>query len=189
MSLIQDQRMKYLKFIRPLFIKSECEICGETKELELHHKEQFSSLLQETLSELNLEYNEDITIYTKEQRKIITDLMLGKQVRIKYTTVCKRCHVTIHNIYGKEKTFSKKKVISANELKEILFSKYDNIKIHSNNKSELESIFRDSGYNQRTFGIYNANKFLKQLNIPIKIVSKRYSFNNKKIGYWEILKL
>ena len=76
MSLIQDQRMKYLKFIRPLFIKSECEICGETKELELHHKEQFSSLLQETLSELNLEYNEDITIYTKEQLEIIKQVLL-----------------------------------------------------------------------------------------------------------------
>ena len=189
MNLIQDQRMKYLKFIRPLFIKSECEICGDMNRLELHHKEQFSNLLQETLTELNLEYNEDISMYTKEQRNVITDLMLGKQVRIKYTTVCSKCHITIHNIYGKEKTFSKGKVKNANKLKETLIDKYNGIKIHGEDKNELELIFRSCGYNQRTFGIYNANRFLEQLNISIKIVSKRYYFDNKRIRYWEILKL
>ena len=48
-------RTDYAYYIRPLVIKDKCDLCGNDKELEVHHTIQFSELFYETLKELNLE--------------------------------------------------------------------------------------------------------------------------------------
>lgn len=189
MKLEQYQRVKFLTHIRPLFVKDECEVCGEINDLELHHEEQFVVLLKNTLDELNLEYLEDTSMYTKEQLNIITDLMLGKQVRTEYATLCKKCHVDIHNVKGKEKLFFKvKKIADINRLEEEFISKYQGVKIFKNNKDELENIFRNCGYKEKTFGIKRINEFLINCNIPFKITSKREMVNGDRNTFWQLVK-
>ena len=188
MKLEQYQRVKFLTYIRPLFIKNKCEVCGKTNDLELHHEEQFIILLKNTLDELSLEYLEDTSMYTEKQLKTITDLILGKQLQIKYATLCKRCHIDIHNIQGKEKLFFKaKKVIDINRLQDEFINKYQDIRIFDNDKSEIEKILRECGYKERTFGIKRINKFLFNCEIPFKIISKRVKIKGKLHTVWKLV--
>lgn len=62
--------------IRPIFIKERCEHCGQETELHLHHNSKyFSTLLEETLTELHLS---TIEKFTYEQVKIIKYIMRGE---------------------------------------------------------------------------------------------------------------
>lgn len=92
MKIEQYLRGHFSNYIRPLVIKNKCEGCGATEKIELHHVTQFAETLQETLAELEIAYKEDKEMYTSKELKIIKDMMLGKQIRQKYLTLCVKCH-------------------------------------------------------------------------------------------------
>ena len=53
-TLRQLLRQDFGARVRPLLIKSTCEVCGsETEQLHLHHVTYFQDLLSETLENLN----------------------------------------------------------------------------------------------------------------------------------------
>lgn len=93
------------KYVRPLIIKEECEKCGEIVGLELHHIIPFSQLLEKCLNKLNYKYYKNKEEYSKDELENIINWMLGVQLKIKYMTVCKKCHIDVHN--EKHKGFSK----------------------------------------------------------------------------------
>lgn len=102
MTIEQYLRNDFSNIIRKLFLKDRCETCGTSNNLELHHETQFIVLLYETLDDLNLDYKDDISEYTEEQLKLISNLMIGKQMKIKYTTLCKQCHSKIDKVRIKQ---------------------------------------------------------------------------------------
>lgn len=95
MNLREYLRAYFGKNLRPLLIKDKCQICGSTENLHLHHIDRFHNLLMETLEQLQLnELNTDD--YNKYELNLITDIMLAKQLRIDYKTLCSKCHTKIH---------------------------------------------------------------------------------------------
>ena len=109
-------RLDFDTKIRPIFIKEKCEHCGQETELHLHHNNKyFSTLLNETLTELNLSLTEE---FTNEQARIIKYIMRGKQLSIDYLTLCKECHTEIHKKdYKKDYSrFKRKKEKERSEL-------------------------------------------------------------------------
>lgn len=97
MNLKQLLRQDFTLYIRPHFEKSECEVCGScTEHLHVHHMTHFKDLLDETLQQLKLELHEDTDSYTEEELQLIRNVMLGKQMRIKYVTCCEPCHLELH---------------------------------------------------------------------------------------------
>lgn len=95
MTLEEYSRTKYYNYIRPLYIKNKCDICDSEENLELHHVKQFSELLKDTLKDLNLSYK-DFNLYSNTEIKNINNVMLGKQIKCKYKTLCSKCHDYIH---------------------------------------------------------------------------------------------
>lgn len=93
------------KYLRPLVIQDKCEKCGENTILELHHKTPFSHLLEKCLNKLNYKYHKNIEEYSKSELENIANWMLGVQLKVKYITVCKKCHIDVHN--EKHRGFSK----------------------------------------------------------------------------------
>lgn len=91
MQLREKLRMDFSKYIRPIKIKECCEACGTTENLELHHVDQFILTLEETLKELNLK-EKDCDDYKVSELKNIRNVMLGKQLKQKYLTLCTSCH-------------------------------------------------------------------------------------------------
>lgn len=87
-------RNNFAYYIRPLVIKDKCEVCGSSENLEVHHEIQFSLLLKQSIKELNI----DIETITNKELELLLNLMLGKQLRNKNTTLCTKCHDKIHNI-------------------------------------------------------------------------------------------
>lgn len=122
MKLEEYLRNQYSNYIRPLYIKSYCESCGANDNLELHHIKQFSEILKETLEELNISYYDDIKAYTDNQIELINYVMLGKQLKCNYLTLCSKCHDDEHN--GNLKfSFSNYNLIHNKQY-------YDNLKIN-----------------------------------------------------------
>jgi len=89
-------RKKFIKYVRPLLIKSKCECCDETIELELHHSKPFSELLNECLDSLGYKYYKNKKNYTDIELQNITNWMIGVQMKIKYDTLCEKCHARLH---------------------------------------------------------------------------------------------
>lgn len=96
MNLREYLRAEWGQYIRPLIIKDKCEFCGSGEDLHLHHIDKFYNLLMETLEELQLQ-ELDTEDYTKKELNLISHLMLSKQIRSRYKTLCKDCHFKIHN--------------------------------------------------------------------------------------------
>ena len=97
MTLKELLRQDFASYVRPHFEKSECEVCGNKIEYtHVHHVTHFQDLLNETLEQLNLDYYEDVSMYTEEQLRLIQDIMIGKQMKIKYITCCEPCHMELH---------------------------------------------------------------------------------------------
>ena len=100
MTLRQLLRQDFGARVRPLLIKSTCEVCGsETEQLHVHHVTYFQDLLSETLKELQLEFHDEEyeQHYTESQIEMIRNIMLGKQMRIEYVTCCESCHLDLHD--------------------------------------------------------------------------------------------
>lgn len=96
MNLREYLRSEWGKYIRPLVIKKECDFCRSKENLHLHHVDKFYNLLMETLEELQMQ-ELDTDIYSKEELNLISHVMLSKQIRSEYKTLCKDCHFKIHN--------------------------------------------------------------------------------------------
>lgn len=96
MNLREYLRNEWSEYIRPLMVKDKCEFCGCDKNLHLHHIDRFHNLLVETLEELQLQ-ELDIEFYDEMELKQISNFMLAKQIKSKYKTLCKTCHLKLHN--------------------------------------------------------------------------------------------
>lgn len=96
MNLRDHLRNEWSKYIRPLMVKDKCEWCGCESDLHLHHIDRFHNLLVETLEELQLQ-ELDIEFYDEMELKQISNFMLAKQIKSEYKTLCKSCHILLHN--------------------------------------------------------------------------------------------
>lgn len=194
MKLEEYLRNQYSNYIRPLYIKSYCESCGANDNLELHHIKQFSEILKETLEELNISYYDDIKAYTDNQIELINYVMLGKQLKADYVTLCNRCHMSEHNgkqnkIYYNIKRAEKKE----QELKYIdtviipyLKSIVDN-KLFKEDQQELIKVFdlKDSRNRlQKSPKLLNA--YLEENKLQYVILNKQIRVDNKRKTVWTI---
>lgn len=75
-------------YIRNLVIKNTCEKCNTKENLEAHHTYPLSLMMRETLETMNV----DVENLTKDDIKVFREIMLGKQIKIKYKTLCEHCH-------------------------------------------------------------------------------------------------
>lgn len=99
MKLQEKVRNEYLKYIRPLYIKDKCELCGCNENLELHHDEHmFSEQLTHVLKVIGVQNKDTSNIenYTSNELENISISMLGMQVKNKYLTLCCDCHIKEH---------------------------------------------------------------------------------------------
>lgn len=81
----------------------QCVLSG-SKDFEIHHLYNFSSIFDDMVKIYNIEYKENINDYTKEQLDYITNCFFN--IHNKYPLgVCldKKLHKTFHSIYGKTK--------------------------------------------------------------------------------------
>ena len=90
------ERTYFNRYIVPMYKKDRCECCGATEDLDLHHEERFIESLRKTLKLFNLE-EKDTSEYTEEELDIITNYMLGIQIKQKYKTLCRKCHIEEHS--------------------------------------------------------------------------------------------
>ena len=96
--LIIKLRAEFNNHIRPIKINSQCEFCGSCDDLHLHHIDTFSNLLDETLEDLKINiYSEN---FTDSEVENINNIMLGKQLRSRFTTLCKNCHKEVHFVFS-----------------------------------------------------------------------------------------
>lgn len=97
-------REEWSKYVRPLIVKDKCEFCGSEEDLHLHHIDRFHNLLIETLEELDLE-ELDTDKYSTLELQNISNIMLGKQLKCGYKTLCKNCHLKLHAKENKEEIY------------------------------------------------------------------------------------
>jgi hypothetical protein len=95
LELKEYERVKFAQKLRPLLIKSKCEGCGKTENLELHHMKLFNEIIKESLNDLQLQYKNTMK-YTQLELDLITNVVLGKHLNIEYLTLCEKCHILIH---------------------------------------------------------------------------------------------
>lgn len=189
MDIKQLNRNKFQKYIRPLFIKDKCDICGNTQGLELHHDVQFDQLLRKAIDKLSLEYKTDINEYSSKELELISLVLLGLQVKCKYYTLCDKCHQNIHedggrSMYNYINKRNKNKLIN-NNIKNILMPYLENIlneKLYYNEKDQLKNTFSKCDITFKTMGINSLNKLLLQYNIPYIIIQNR----NKDKRWWVV---
>jgi len=204
--LKEYERLMFAKFIRPLFIKKKCEVCGSKEDIQLHHVKRFVDLLNETLGELNLD-NKSIKEYSGKELKLITNIMLGKQVKLSYINVCEECHNKIHLVEdggksgvgdGLEQYYKKlrskkeyERVINQETVLEklnIYLPNVVNLRLSESNKQELRDIINLKDTRGRSIkSIGTLNKYLKENMIPYTIFSKTGKDKKRKgIRFWVI---
>lgn len=81
--------------IRPIYIKSECEHCGSTSDLHLHHVKPFVKMVDKVLNKLGLELK-DSDAYTDQERYLIVSCVLSEHLNGEYLTLCPSCHYNVH---------------------------------------------------------------------------------------------
>ena len=97
MNLREFLRDEWKDYLRQFLIKDKCEECDEVSHLELHHASaRFEELLFETLRELKLK-EKDTDDYSEKELKMVSELMLGKQIKIVHKTLCKIHHKKAHD--------------------------------------------------------------------------------------------
>ena len=184
MNLREYLRAEWSQYIRPLIIKDKCEFCGSEEDLHLHHIDKFYNLLMETLEELQLQ-ELDTEDYTKEELNLISHLMLSKQIRSKYKTLCKKCHFKIHNIEKFEEEYKRHYynpngsyiILDIDKLKELkidnnilpryiylcCYSNYGNKLTIVTSKTRHKTILKDDLFNIFTMGRMEVYRTLKEL--------------------------
>lgn len=85
-------RNDFNSYIRDLVIKDSCEKCNTKENLEAHHTYPFSLMIQETLEAMNIDNVENLS---EDEIKTFREIMLGKQIKIQYKTLCADCHKSI----------------------------------------------------------------------------------------------
>lgn len=85
-------RNDFNSYIRNLVIKDTCEKCNSKNNLEVHHTYPLSLMIQETLQTMNID---DVESLSEDNIKTFREIMLGKQIKIKYKTLCEDCHKLI----------------------------------------------------------------------------------------------
>lgn len=193
MNLREYLRAEWGQYIRPLIIKDKCEFCGSEEDLHLHHIDKFYNMLMETLEELQLQ-ELDTEDYTKEELNLISHLMLSKQIRSKYKTLCKKCHKKEHMIEGKviynekqledkEKKIKERELYIQNILKPYLDSIVGKKLFKEEQKELIEKInLRVDGRQQKSYS--KLNDGLKMIKLGFIILPKRTS----KERYWVVEK-
>lgn len=184
MNLREYLRAEWGQYIRPLIIKDKCEFCGSEEDLHLHHIDKFYNLLMETLEELQLQ-ELDTEDYTKEELNLISHLMLSKQIRSRYKTLCKDCHFKIHNIEKFEEEYKRHYynpngsyiILDIDKLKELkidnnilpryiylcCYSNYGNKLTIVTSKTRHKTILKDDLFNIFTMGRMEVYRTLKEL--------------------------
>lgn len=89
--LKQIVRSDFNYYIRDLVIKDTCEKCNVKENLEAHHTYPLSLMMQETLEVMNI----NVESLTEDEIKTFREIMLGKQIKIQYKTLCTDCHKLI----------------------------------------------------------------------------------------------
>lgn len=185
--LIIKLRAEFNNHIRPIKINNQCEFCGSCDDLHLHHIDTFSNLLDETLEDLKINiYSEN---FTDSEVENINNIMLGKQLKSRFVTLCKNCHKEVHKdgyIKARDRLKPKTpKIINAEEIKilEEYLKGLIGKKLYKEEKEELinKINLRVDGHQQKS--ISKLNGYLEKLGIPYRIKSDK----NKSTRYWIIL--
>lgn len=210
MNTIIRLRLDFNNKIRPLYIKNQCEYCESTEQLELNHiSKHFATMLHETLDMLGLKYYIEWNEYTDNEKELIRDIMLGKQLRCDYNTLCKECHVKYHDEYGKDwtklnKYYYDKRIESENERRmynnevviPYLNSIVDNVLLTKNDRTKLIEVLnvRNKINNRILKSIDILNSYLKEnkFNYYIKEFETSRIIEGKKKKYksaWKVVKI
>lgn len=177
-------------YILSLVKKEQCEVCDSVNGLEVHHINYFHQLLDDTLIELNLHDKED---FTNSAVNLIRNVMLGKQIKCEYLTLCENCHSNIHidddNYSFKyyEKYYLEKKLKRQHYIKTVLIPYLESIvekRLHKKEKNELIDVInlRVRGRQQRSYSKFN--DYFKENGINYLILPKK----SDDVRYWLIVK-
>lgn len=97
--IIIKLRNDFNKYISKRERELKCCKCKSNINLALHHSSKsFSLILSEAIELLNLNYN-----ITDKEYKILSNYMLGVQIKQEYKTLCKDCHDKEHRYYQVDK--------------------------------------------------------------------------------------
>lgn len=186
MNLQQYLRLKFSNYIRPLFMKNQCEICGSEENLELHHDYEFNLMLDDTLKELELEYKKT-NDYTELELKNITEKFLGKHLFYKYKTLCWDCHHNkLHNLNSKVK-ISKKNMDNFIYNIDYILENYLNKWIIVNDIQQLIKELNLVNEKGNKIGLSTFVKILEESHY--KVIKKRKTVNKIKNTYYFIRKV
>ena len=95
-TLRQLIRQKFNNRVKPLYIGEECEMCGCKENLTLHHETFLCIITNNVLNYLRIEEKETLDQYEPEVVYQIVSCILAEHLKITYKTLCKDCHVKIH---------------------------------------------------------------------------------------------
>ena len=92
--------------VREMFISNKCDLCGHDKELELHHNSiSHHALCEECLEELGYKNKSNVD-FTDREKYILANVYFMKSVEnVKYMTLCKNCHMDLHENMGYKKSY------------------------------------------------------------------------------------
>ena len=88
-------RQEWNMYLRNVLLRDKCEFCGSTENLHVHHENRFYDLFIETLRELEMSELE-VEEYPEYDLNLLSNVMLGKQLKIEYKTLCRCCHMKLH---------------------------------------------------------------------------------------------
>jgi hypothetical protein len=88
-------RQEWNMYLRNVLLRDKCEFCGSTENLHVHHEDRFHDLFTETLRELEL-MELEVEEYYENELNLLSNVMLGKQLKIEYKTLCRDCHMKLH---------------------------------------------------------------------------------------------
>ena len=77
----------------------KCEISGKRAD-EVHHLYSFNTLVFETLEELNIDINEDLSIYSDEELELMGNEFIKKHDSLQGVALSSEIHKKFHKIYG-----------------------------------------------------------------------------------------
>lgn len=96
-SLVRSNKRLYDEWIYPILKEQnfQCQTCGDTGQLEVHHSE-------ETMSEILNKLIDDISDYTFDEKKEIMNEVIDYHIEneVKGEVLCKSCHMKLHPSYN-----------------------------------------------------------------------------------------